>query len=210
MNEIGSRLCKEIESLHVNPIPDIESSIHLGITPEIKPLSWITYGATIQAEILNHGLDGYVFLNAICGPLCMLSEKTYMCPLIDNDTIFPLRRNIDITTTHDFQTMMFVELFLRNPNEKCGLMQEDEQPILSYWVHGIKEGKKREAKVEMIVDVDANHNVSIVFRDKDTNKELETVSHQHMFSLVANMSQDCLEQYRPAIYYEKDEPQKVM
>lgn len=204
-NEMGTCVCQEIEALKESLVPDMKSSIHSGIAPEIKPTSWITFGTAVQAGIMNNELDCLVLLESICGSLCMLSEKTFMCDIIEKDSNIPCKRSLNITTTRDFQTTMFVKLFLRSPNEKCELMQENELPVLSYWVHGIKEGKRGEAKVEITVDVDANHIINVIFRDKETNKKLETVSHQHMFSLVSNMSKEELEQYRPALHYEKDE-----
>lgn len=204
-DEIGTRVCKKIASLMDKVAPDMESSIKMGEFPEFCPSSWITFGASDYAELLNGGLDRYLFLESMSSPLCMLSEKTYMCEIIEKDRTLPTKTSVDITTTHDLQTMMFIELFLRNPNEKCGLKQKDEQPILSYWIQGIEEGGKGEIKVEMIVDVDVDHTIKVIFRDKETNRVIEPVSHQHMFRLVSHMSKEKLEEYRPALHYEKDE-----
>lgn len=204
-DETGTRVCKKIASLMDNVAHDLETSIQIDEIAKICPSSWITFGASVDAEVLSGRPIRYLFLDSMSVPLCMLSEKTYMCDIIEKDCSIPTKKSVDIMTTHDFQTMMFVELFLRNPNEKCGLMQENEQPILSCWIQGIKEGRKGDAKVEMTVDIDADYTIKVIFRDKETDKLLEPVSNQHMFSIVSRLSKEKLEQYRPAIHYEKDE-----
>lgn len=183
---------------------DIVNSYLEEVNIQIVSSSWIINGCAIYSAILTGDIADMVLLRVIPDTLSVLSEKTYMIQLTESGLTIPFLKIIELTTTHDKQNALFVEIYRRDYMKKCGLKQDDEFPVQVYWVYGIKPAKKQEVKVEMKLDVDEKGVLKVTFYDPENKSELRTVKSENTQGMKSTMTTEQLEFFRPALYYQKD------